>query len=194
MGQGLSVFLIADKRDVQVFGCRRRKLLADVLEVLADRLGDYDEQADVAENEWISHADALMEIFSGKISRQEDCGAIYGWAYELYCSSLGDWLSNSQFCPCTVEWFETLDRVLEEHDVPLRFGKLLFEGFPIPVEPDDGPCGGLWEHEEIVAAQQPLDEAIAASDGEEVESLEEVADWLKQAVELPGSVIVGFFG
>jgi hypothetical protein len=108
---------------------------------------------------------------------------------------MGDWLSNSQFCPCTVEWFEALDRFLEEHDVPLRLGKLLFEDFPIPIEPDDGPCGGLWEHEEIVAALQPLNEAIAAaSEEEEVEGLQEVADWLKQAAELPGSVIVGFFG
>jgi hypothetical protein len=191
---GLTVFLIADKRDVEVFGCRRWELLNEVLEVLKDRLADYDREADVEKEGLISHADALREIFAGNLFREQDCGWIYGWAYELYYSSMGDWLSNSHFCPCYGEWFLTLDKFLDEQAVPLRFQKLVFQDFPIPIAPDDSPCGGLWEHEEIVAAQLPLERAIEAATDEEVaEALAEVASWLRQAAAIPGSVIVGFF-
>ena len=63
-------------------------MLAEVLEVLSDRLASYDEQADVEENEWISHAEALNEIFTAidelektevKLKRSVQWREIFAW-------------------------------------------------------------------------------------------------------------------
>jgi hypothetical protein len=73
MSLGLSVFLIYDRRDVDIFGCRRWKLLREALDALKDWLADYDQTALVAEEGRLTHAAALREIFAGTLSRPEAC-------------------------------------------------------------------------------------------------------------------------
>lgn len=194
MSQALEVYLVPDKRHLKIFGCRRRKLLAEVLEQAAEALEDLDEQFDVEDEDQITHAQALKEIFAGKLTREEDCGFIYGHAYEIYCSSMGEMLSNNHFSPTCVEWLNTLDGFFTKQDVPLRFHQLLFEEFPIPVETDATPCGGFWDHPEIVEARKPLKAAIAgAADADIAKAASVVLGWVNKAIKTPGSVIVGFF-
>jgi hypothetical protein len=88
MSEGLRAYLITDERDIQVLGCRRRKLLDKVLAVRADRFAEYDEEGDIEQKGQIGHAEALRELFAGRLTRP-DCGPIYGWAYELYCAYMG---------------------------------------------------------------------------------------------------------
>ncbi len=194
MSEGLRAYLIADERDIRVFGCRRCKLLDEVLETLADRFTDYDEQGDVQENGRIGHAQALRELFAGELTRP-DCGPIYGWAYELYCSYLGEWLFWNPFSPCRYGWFAELDKFLAGRGVPLRFAELVND-CPIPLpEPRELPCIGQWPFAVIEAARQPL--ALAAQEAESpavVEALGVVARWLEKGTGKRRSVIMGFYG
>ncbi len=195
MSQALSVFLIPHKQDLQIFGCRNRRLLKEVLEAAAEVFEDLDEEFDFEVEENISHVDALKEIFAGKLTREKECGYIYGHAYEVYCEAIGDYLSNKYFSPTTVSRFEQLDEFFQKKGVPLRFHKLLFEDFPIPVDTDATPCGGFWEHDEIVAAQEPLAAVLNNDTSEEIliKASFTVLEWCSSAIKTPGSVIVGFF-
>src|SRR5262245_39976679 len=76
MSQALEVYLVPDERDLKIFGSRRRKLLKEVLQTATEALGDLDEEFDVAEEGVITHAEALKEIFAGKLTREDDCGYI----------------------------------------------------------------------------------------------------------------------
>ena len=194
MSQALEVYLVPTERDLKVFGCRRRRLLGEVLRAAAASLEALDEEFDVDAEGLISHADALREIFAGKPTREDDCGFVYGHAYEEYCGAVGERLSNRHFSPAGVEWLKTMDEFFGRHGVPLRFQKLLFERFPIPVDTDATPCGGFWDHPEIVAARRPLAAAVAGGAGVELAAAAgEVLSWLDRAIPSPGSVIVGFF-
>ena len=194
MSQALEVYLVPDEHDLHVFGCRRRKLLAEVLEAAAESLESLDEEFDVEGEELITHAQALREIFAGKLTREDDCGFVYGHAYEEYCLAIGGRLGNDWFSPSRVEWFEALDKFFERTGVPLRFHKLLFDKFPIPVDTDAAPCGGYWSHAEIVRAREPLAAAIAKATEPNVAAASRVVlGWLDVAIDMPGSVIVGFF-
>ncbi len=159
MSEGLRAYLIADERDIRVFGCCRRELLDEVLTVLADRCDEYDEEGGIEEKGQIGHAQALRELFAGKLTRP-DCGPIYGWAYELFCSSMGRWLHWNPFSPCRYGWFFELDKFLMEQGVPLRFARLV-DDCPIPLpEPRELPCIGHWRFDLMQAARQPLAEAV----------------------------------
>src|SRR5437867_3271527 len=186
MSESLRAYLIADERDLHVFGCRRGNLLEEVLEVLADRLADYDEQADVEQNQRISHAQALRELFAGRLTRL-DCGPIYGWTYELYCSSMGERLHCNPFSPCRYGWFEQLDGFLAGHLVPLRFAKLL-DDCPIPLpEARELPCVGHWLFDEIKTARELWAGAIEqATDPRVVEALSVVGRWLEKTTRQSG--------
>jgi hypothetical protein len=194
MSQALEVYLVPNERDLKVFGCRRRKLFEEVLLAAEEGLEALDEEFDVEAEGLISHAEALREIFAGKPTREEDCGFLYGHAYEEYCRVVGERLSNRHFSPTRVEWLKAMDEFLEKRGVPLRFQKLLFERFPIPVNTDATPCGGLWEHEEIVGARQPLVAAIAGgAEAKTAAAAGVVLAWLDRAIKAPSSVIVGFY-
>ncbi len=194
MSESLRAYLIADERDIRVYGCHRRALLEEVLEALAERFADYDEQGDVHENGRISHANAMRELFAGELTRP-DCGPIYGWAYELYCSYLGEWLPWNPFSPCPYRWFAELDKFLAGRDVPLRFAQLV-DHCPIALpEPRELPCIGHWPFSVIEAARRPLAAAVREPASPAVaESLRVVAAWLEKAADQRGSVIMGFYG
>ena len=193
MSQGMNVYLL-DESDVRIFGSRDEELLKEVLEALADEFEELDEDFEVDEEDLITHADALREIFAGEISREEDCGPIYGSAFELYCASLGETLNNRCFCPCHAKWFDILDKHLKSFGVGVRFHRLLFEEFPIPVETDASPWGGIWKYDEAVAAKDPLQRLIQdVEDREILEALQDTHTWLEKTSQSPGSVIVGFF-
>jgi hypothetical protein len=195
MGYGLTAFLMADERDLHIFGSRRRKLLSEVLEVREDDFDSLDDQFDVEDEGLIGHAKALRELFAGKISHPEQYAA-YGWAFEVYCDSMGDRLHNGCFCPCGSDWLETLDKHLKKHKVPLRLDDLISD-WPIPFPKSNGdfPFIGHWPNAKMLAALKPLAQAIAAVKEPNVaEALQEVAGWLDQATAVPGSVLVGFFG
>jgi hypothetical protein len=194
MSYGLSVFLMPDAESTRVFGCGDRELVEEVIRVMARQFASYDEQFDVVREGRIPTADALRELFAGEVTRPE-CGSHYRWAYEVYCMSIGDWLSNSTFCPCWSDWFVTLDQALARHAVPLRFTKLLDVPPTHLPETDDWPGVGHWTGDEMAAAAGPLAAAAAAEgDVEVAESLTEVLGWSRQTAARPGSLIVGFFG
>jgi hypothetical protein len=194
MSESLRAYLIGDKRDIRVYGCCRRDLLEEVLEARAERFADYDDQGDVHENGRIDHAQALGELFAGKLTRP-DCGPVYGWAYELYCSYLGEWLPWNLFSPCRYRWFAELDEFLAERGVPLRFAQLV-DDCPIPMpEPRELPCIGHWQFGVIEAARGPLAAAVRdAAPPAIAEALKVVAGWLEKAAGDHGSVIMGFYG
>ena len=194
MSESLRVYLIWDERDLRVYGCRRHDLLEEVLEARAERFADYDDQGDVQENGGIGHAQALRELFAGKLTRP-DCGPIYGWAYELYCSYVGEWLPWNPFSPCRYRWFAELDQLLAERGVPLRFAQLVND-CPIPLpEPRELPCIGHWPFAVIEAVRRPLGAAVhEAASPAAAEALGAVAGWLEKAAGERGSVIVGFYG
>jgi hypothetical protein len=194
MSLALRAYLLANEDDSRVLGCRRQALLDEVLAVIADRLADYDEQGDVEEKGQIGHAQALRELFDGRLTRP-DCGPIYGWAYELYCSSMGEWLPGNPFSPCRYGWLFELDKFLAGHGVPLRLAQLVGD-CPIPLpEPRELPCIGHWQFDAIRAARQPLAEALAVTTAPAAAAaLGVVSRWLEKATGEPGSVIMGFFG
>jgi hypothetical protein len=194
MSESLRAYLVRDERDIRIYGCHRRDVLEEVLGALAERFMDYDEQGDVQENGRIGHAEALRELFAGELTRP-DCGPIYGWAYELYCSHLGEWLPWNPFSPCRYRWFAELDEFLAGRGVPLRFAGLVGD-CPIPLpEPRELPCIGHWPFGVIKAARQPLGAAAnEAASPAVAESLGVVAAWLEKAASARGSVIMGFYG
>ena len=97
MGYGLSVFLITAK-DARILGTKDFDLCEEVLEAMAERLDEYEQMLDPDDDNAISHRAALREIFAGSIS-QSDSASAYGWAYELYCSSMGDRLTKIEMGP-----------------------------------------------------------------------------------------------
>jgi hypothetical protein len=194
VGYGLRVFLMVEERHVRIFGCQDWELLDQVLDAMGDEFADYDDEADVEEAGSITHAEALREIFAGAITRPED-GSIYGWAYELYCASMGERLNPNPFAPCNWAWYENLDSILRRHEVPLRLEKLVTD-CPIPLPPPDPvPCVGHWNQADISAGRIPLCKLLERLEDREVaDALRVVSEWLEQASAEPGSLIVGFHG
>ncbi|MDG3008051.1 DUF7691 family protein [Paludisphaera mucosa] len=196
MGYGLSVFLVPCEALALAFGRNDEALRDEALAALEADLADYDRQMDAPspDNDVdLSHAAALREIFAGSFT-EDVPGARYGWAFEALCRFLGESLENSGFIPCNSAWYNDLDEVLAEHQVPLEFSDLI-DRSPIPFpEPDDWPCIGHWGDAHLAAAD-PLATALGAIDDPEIRTaLETALGWLRAARGRPGSLIVGFHG
>lgn len=145
MGYGLSVFLVP-LSELERVRANDQELLQAALENLQEALSDYDAQmgAPNPDNDAdLSHADALKELFAGKFTPHVP-GARYGWAFECLCAFIGTRLDNDGLIPCTWDWYERLDRILEQRGLSLRFSKLISDSPIAFPEPDDWPCVGHW--------------------------------------------------
>lgn len=192
MSYALSAYLMSE-RDARVFGCKDFGLCDEVVDVMSERFDECDEMLDFDDETPISHRDALREIFAGTITRPEYAG-VYGWAYEIYCSSMGERLNANPFSPCHYEWYERLDEFSSSHNIPLSFRDLIHER-PIAIpESDDWPCVGHWPRATIVAARRPLKSLRSSSDPDIADALRIVLEWIELAVGRPHSMIVGFHG
>jgi hypothetical protein len=180
----------------QVCGKNDMKLLDDAPESLWAYLADYDEQANAPSDDYdvdISHAEALREIVAGRFTGGVT-GSRYGWAFECFCRALGERLDNTGFIPCRTEWYFTLDDVMAENQVPLKFTDLIFR-IPVPIpEADDWPAVGHWADHDYAAADRLATVLPGIGDAEIALALQSALGWLRSGADHPGSLIVGFHG
>ncbi len=193
MSYCLSVYLIPTEA-VYVFGCKNFVLCNNVIEFMSDRFDELDDMLDPDDDEGLSHQEALCEIFDGTISRPAYAG-VYGWAYEVYCSSMGDHLINNPFSPCRFEFYEQLDQLLNSRSIPLRFDQLIND-CPIPIpKPDDWPCSGHWTNAVITNARTSLRNLRGTIDDVSVaNAINIVQEWFALCEARADSMIVGFHG
>ena len=197
MSYALSVYLVPRQKLDRAFGKNDQALLQQVLDGVKDDLAAYDVQMEAPDLDTydvdLSHADALREIFAGRFTEYVNSSR-YGWALECICRFLGTPLSNGGFSPCKIEWYEQLDELLQQHDVPLKFRDLISQ-LPIPIpRADDWPCIGHWGPTAL-SAMEPLARAMPIVDDDEAkESLETALGWLREAAKHPDTIIVGFHG
>jgi hypothetical protein len=191
MSYGLSVFLL-DEQDARIFGCQDWQLLEDVLKAQQENFADYDDQAEVQELGGLPHAQALRDLFTGNILRADSPS--YGWAYELYCASMGTRLNPNPFVNCDFRWYEEIDQFLITHDVPLRLKKLVTDPpFPLPAPPNVGH----WSRDAILSGAPRLNavlDTVRIKKKFFARALHVVREWLESAVAQPNSAIVGVHG
>jgi hypothetical protein len=197
MSYALTVYLVPKDRLHAVFGKNDAALFEEARTHLADRLANYDQQMDAPDLDTydvdLSHADALREIFTGQFTPYVN-GARYGWAFECLCKFLGEPLSNRGFSPCKFEWYETLDRYLQQHQVSLRFSDLIGD-LPLPIpRADDWPCVGHWTADHAAARQQLATLAQSVEDSDAKESFKTESEWLARLADQSNNIIVGFHG
>jgi hypothetical protein len=198
MSYGLRVYLV-DEEIRSIPGSKDTDLLEEVLEARAYEFADYDEQEDPfgdLNDPPFSHAEALREIFAGHYTRP-DCAIYYGWAFDLLCASLGDWMHK--WCDrWSTEWLSRLDAAMEEGGVELRFWNGLVEVCPVPLpdNPNGIPGIGHWTHEQVILALPKFKKLIRrVKDKEVLHSLkEEMLPWLQAAAKRPGSLLIGVYG
>jgi hypothetical protein len=201
------VYLVPEGELNRLPGSRDERLLAAILRQKRQAIREFDEQyADTfweeGEEKPLSPGDAVAELIAGKCTRPEDY-PVYDAAREMLCGHLGEELSNSGFCPCSIDLYKTLDRELSGRGIPLRLMDLIGNR-PISFPDRDGDCLiGHWSAEEMGRAEPLLAAALAANppsgsewpggkDGPLHPTLPVVHGWLQKAVRQPGSMLVGF--
>ena len=198
MSYGLRVYLV-DAAEIRQFpGKRNKTLLKDILRERSDELADLNENfADVIEDYCpeFSFEQALKEIFTGKFS-QTEATFIYGWAFDLLCSFIGQWV-HRECDRWSTEWLQTLDKTLASGNVDLQFYGSLVDDCPVklPENPDGIPAIGHWTHESMMKAITPLDVlGPQVEDKELAHSLAEIRVWLEDASKKPDVILVGVYG
>jgi hypothetical protein len=194
---GLTVYLVSERDVTAVLGCRDDALLGDVLEQMAQDFDDLEEQFSTDDPEYgpgLTFAEALRELFQGRLSRPRDCDFVYTYAFEEICRYYDKGLSKRWFDRCSTEWVEHLDGLLARGGVPLRFHDLCYR-CPVQAPPyRDVLRLGHWTRAEAVRAVPLLERLLSQAHREgERNCLEEACGWLAKARAQPGSVIIGVY-
>jgi hypothetical protein len=175
------------------------ELLEEVLDARSNEFAMYDQGADPFGEDYdppFTHAQALREIFAGEYSRL-DCGVYYGWAFDLLCAYLGEWMHKwcNRWPPA---WLSQLDAAMEEGGIRLRFQKGLVEACPVPLpnNPASIPGIGHWTHKQVVKAIPKFEELVSrVKEKELLHSLkEEMLPWLRGCAAQAGSMLIGVYG
>jgi hypothetical protein len=198
MSMGMQVYLVDEAEVKAVPGSNDAELLQKLLDREGQResLEWFDEEMEhLIEDDCpgFTHADALRDIFAGRVTHPE-AGFVYQNAFEHVCSSLGEWVHDT-FHRCNPEWVERLDKLLESHGVGLRFYGGLVEVPPVPL-PRDRYGGGLghWTRVDILAAAPAFRALLAANPDPEVRLyLEEIGQWISKVEAKPGSMLVASY-
>lgn len=190
MSQGLELYLLREEINRALPGSGDQRLLEEVLRVQARAIEGFDEHA---ADQWdegeapMTMAEAIAGLFSGCFDADYP---YYGIAFEFVCSSLGEWLPNSGFCPCSVDLYPHVDSILAENGVPLRMTDLT-HNYPIELPAWDDLLCGHWSSEEIRRAAPALAAALANPKNDPFRYLDVIQEWLQRAINKPGTMIVG---
>jgi hypothetical protein len=200
MSMGMMVYLVDEAQIKAVPGSNDADLLQDLLDREGQResLAWFDEEMeDLIEDRCpgFTHADALRDIFAGRVSRPE-AGFVYQNAFEHLCSSLGRWVQN-HFHRCSPKFLTQLDDLFAAQGVGLRFWGGLVGRPPVPLPADQlGPSLGHWTGAEVRAAATAFRGMRAALPRGErwfEEMLDEVGGWIKAVEAKPGSMLVAAY-
>jgi hypothetical protein len=163
---------------------------------MAGDIEDLDAAFDTESDEYgpgLTFTQAMQELFAGKFSRPKDCAFMYIYAFETACRYFGKWLGNRCFCPCHHSWLEQLDELLKRGSVPIRFQDLLYRLPPKIPDPRGHPCLGYWREEELATALPHLEAFLPSLAGDEADALACVREWLVQASDQPGKIVIGVY-
>lgn len=187
MGQGLNIYPLPEKTIRSLPGSGDRKLLADILRFQGERLSEFDEHAEDQFDDGLplTMEEAITGLFSGELDPDYP---FYGIAFEFVCSSLGEWLNNAGFVPCSVDLYPQLDMLLVNHKVPLKMTDLIHNE-PIALPDWDDLLCGHWSPAEIHRAEPALAAALTVEKNEPY--LEVIHGWLQHAIQKPGTMLVG---
>jgi hypothetical protein len=200
MSMGMQVYLVDEAQVKAVPGSNDAALLDELLdrEGQGESLEWLDEELEHAiedECPGFTHADALRDLFAGRVTRPE-AGFVYAYAFGHVCSALGEWVHNA-FHRCNPEALQQLDKLFSAHGVGLRFNGGLVDDPPVPL-PDapDGPWLGHWPGAAVVAAAPAFRAMRAAGPHGEPwfeELLTEVEEWVAKVEARPGSMLVAVY-
>ncbi len=200
MSAGMQVYLVDEAQVKAVPGSNDADLLKELLDRKGQResLSWFDEElADLMEDccPGFTHADALRDIFAGRVRRPE-AGFVYENAFEQVCSSLGGWVHN-HFHRCSAELLTQLDDLFAAHGVGLRFWGGLVGRSPVPLPKSQfGASLGHWTEAEVRAAAPAFRAMRAAGPHGEKwfeEMLDEVGGWIAKVEARPGSMLVAAY-
>jgi hypothetical protein len=198
MSMGLEVYLVDEAEGRAVFGSNDPTLL----ETLLDPEGrgktlnwlDYGLEDEIGDKcPGFTHADALRDIFAGRVTRPE-AGFIYAKTFGHICSALGLW-AHDRLHPCDLEDLRQLDELFAAHGVGLRFIGGLVDAPPVPL-----PAGqrlGHWAGAAVVAAAPAFRAMRAAGPHGEPwveELLRAMGEWIAAVESRPGSMLVAVCG
>ncbi len=142
-----------------------------------------------------THADALRDIFAGRVSRS-GAGFVYQNAFELVCRCLGEWVQD-HFCRCNPDFLTELDQLFAAHGIRLRFWDGLVGRPPVPLPANEfGPSLGHWTGAEVRAAAAPFRAMRAAPPRRErwfEEMMDEIGDWIAMVEAQPGTMLVASY-
>jgi hypothetical protein len=198
MSMGMEVYLVDEAEVKAVPGSNDAALLEELL----DREGrgqmldwlDYGlEDAIKGECPGFTHADALRDIFAGRVTRPE-AGVVYAKAFGYVCSVLGAW-AHDRLHPCNPEDLRQLDDLFAAHGVGLRLIGGLVDAPPVPLPA--GPWLGHWAGSAVVAAARAFRAMRAAGPHGEPwveELLAAMGEWIAAVEARPGSMLVAVCG
>jgi hypothetical protein len=191
----MAVYLVDEATVRAIPGSNDNALLAELLtrEGQGESLRWLDEELDI-ENRYpgFTHANALRDIFAGRITRPE-IGFAYIYALGHVCSSLGEWVHN-HFHRCSGQLLKQFDALFVSHGVGLRFWGGLVGNPPVPLPTaNGGPHIGNWVRAEVLRSA-PAFRAMrkAGPHGERwfEEMLDEVGEWITKVEARPESMLV----
>lgn len=141
--------------------------------------------------------DAIKAVFEGGPFERRHAFQ-YGYAYEMIVRHFGRYLDNNCFSPYRGDWLELVDRGMAALGLPLKVTTFMYGGVPAPLpRPDDFPGYGEWSATQCAEGlslwrdKLPLREDLVA-DRQVLAAIESCAEWMKAAVDTPGSGIAGF--
>lgn len=195
MSYALSVYLVA-LDDIQGLpGGVSSRLARKLIRNAKARLNELDEEMlDEDDEDDMSHQQAFRELISGDITAEYH-GGRYGWAFDVLCDCLGQFMSNRGFSPVNIQWYEDLDKLLESSGIAIRFWDLIADcPIKIPLS-DDWPMIGHWTHQQMTQSLEPMKKlAQRELDEEQAEALNTATEWMTAALKNPKLMIVGFHG
>lgn len=113
-----------------------------------------------------SAADCLTSLVidgAPEADDEETPGYKFGYALEIVCRALGEWLPNSAFSGMGSEYFDTLDAALKKAKSKRRVASIVFRGSPVPLpEIEDFPAIGWLSPEDVASWRTELSALLGA--------------------------------
>ncbi|MFF2373210.1 hypothetical protein ACFVUW_02350 [Streptomyces xiamenensis] len=199
MSYALSLYLVdpvlvrgivggGDEKQRRMMGGRFKRELAQDDEWFADRIA---EGAPTA-------YEALRAVIDGGPFEKAHAFQ-YAYAYRRICAFHGKPLDNNSFSPFRYGWLSRVDEGLARLGVTaVEVSSFTYHDFPAPLpRPDDVPGHGVWSAADCSRAltqwESTTPEQRSALDGEVLEAVESIAEWLRRAAAKPGAGVMGFF-
>lgn len=120
----------------------------------------------------------------------------YGYALELVCRELGQWLPNQHWSAMHGEWFDSVDDAFADLGGKSKLCSDVFWSGP-PVDLpfiDDFPAIGTVPADRVAPLLGELEAALAkARPSQETSSLRELCEWLRVAQREGGGVVTFYY-